>query len=162
MEFALAALAVVLAGGLAFAIVVLVTGDDPGLSPQSGDGVPVELPGDRPLSESDVANTRFDTGLRGYRTTQVDAALARLAYDVGFKDELIKVLASEVAALRDGRLADADVLEEVRRRALGEAAPKPEPEPEPELEPEPPEDSDDARPAPEKQPVSESSDGADD
>jgi DivIVA domain-containing protein len=122
MEFVLVAASLVLACGIAFAIVVLVTGNDPGLVQLSADGAPADLPTDRPLSETDVNRARFDTGLRGYRTSQVDDALARLAYDVGFKDELIKVLASEVAALRDGRETEADALREVRQRALGEAA----------------------------------------
>ncbi|MGH8879181.1 MAG: DivIVA domain-containing protein [Stackebrandtia sp.] len=122
MEFVLVLVALVLAGGIAFGIVVLVTGNDPGLASTPGDGLPDDLPADRPLSEVDVLQTRFDTGARGYRTTQVDQALARVAYDVGFKDELIKVLASEVSALRDGRADDADALRDVRRRALGDAA----------------------------------------
>lgn len=126
MEFVLVLLALVLAGGIAFAIVVLVTGNDPGLVPAGNDGLPAGLPTSRPLSEGDVMRARFDTGLRGYRTTQVDEALARVAYDVGFKDELIKVLASEVTALRDGRTAEADALRDVRRRALGEETEKPE------------------------------------
>lgn len=119
-EFLLVLLVVALACGIAFAIVVLVTGDDPGLTSAGNDGVPLDLPGDRPLSESDVLAARFDTGLRGYRTTQVDEAVARLAYDVGFKDELIKVLAGEVSALRAGRTDEADSLRDVRRKALGE------------------------------------------
>ena len=118
MQFFLVLVSVVLAAGIAFAIVVLVTGRDPGLA--GPDRQPVALPVDRPLSETDISATRFDTGARGYRTTQVDEVLARVAYDVGFKDELIKVLAGEVAALRDGRLAEADKLRQVRRRALGD------------------------------------------
>ena len=114
-------LALALAVAIAFGIVILVTGNDPGLV-RLADGVPNDLPSDRPLSESDVLSTTFDTGVRGYRTSQVDDALARVAYDVGFKDELIKVLASEVTALRDGRAEEADALRDVRRRALGESA----------------------------------------
>ncbi len=50
---------------------------------------------------------RFDTALRGYRMTQVDQAMRRAAYDIGYKAELIGVLEAEVTALRDGRIADA-------------------------------------------------------
>lgn len=121
MDFVVAVLALVLCCGIAFGIVVLVTGDDPGLV-SATDPVPAHLPGDRPLSERDVLAARFDTGLRGYRTDQIDDALARLAYDVGFKDELIKVLASEVTALRDGRTEEADALRLARQRALGDHA----------------------------------------
>jgi len=120
MEFLLIVLVVALACGIAFAIVVLVTGDDPGLTAARHDGPPLDLPTDRPLSESDVLATRFDTGMRGYRTSQVDEAVARVAYDVGFKDELIKVLAGEVSALRAGRTEEADSLRDVRQKALGE------------------------------------------
>lgn len=117
MEFVLGVLVAVVAGGIAFAIVVLATGSDPGLVPRDRDRLPVTLPTDRPLTEPDVTGTRFDTGLRGYRTTQVDSAFARVAYDIGFKDELIRVLASEVSALRDGRTQDADTFRSIRRRA---------------------------------------------
>ncbi|ADD40411.1 DivIVA domain-containing protein [Stackebrandtia nassauensis] len=119
MEFVLVVLALALSCGIAFGIVVLVTGNDPGLV-SATDGVPAHLPSDRPLSEQDVLAAKFDTGLRGYQTGQVDDALARLAYDVGFKDELIKVLASEVTALRDGRTEEADALRDARQRALAD------------------------------------------
>ncbi len=118
MEFVLGVLAAAVAAGIAFAIVVLATGSDPGLVPRDRDRTPVTLPVDRPLTEPDVAETRFDTGLRGYRTSQVDTALARVAYDIGFKDELIRVLASEVTALRDGRTDDADTFRSIRQRAV--------------------------------------------
>ena len=39
---------------------------------------------------------------------QVDQALRRAAYDIGYKDELIGVLEAEVTALREGRTEDAD------------------------------------------------------
>ncbi|MGH8876103.1 MAG: DivIVA domain-containing protein, partial [Stackebrandtia sp.] len=120
MEFVLVLLALALSAAIAFGIVVLVTGTDPGLV-SLADGVPPLLPSDRPLAEKDVLAAKFDTGLRGYQTSQVDDALSRLAYDVGFKDELIKVLASEVTALRDGRTEEADSLRQARERALGEA-----------------------------------------
>ncbi|CAM3357827.1 DivIVA domain-containing protein [Stackebrandtia soli] len=120
MEFVLVALALVLAAGVAFAVVVFSTGDDPGLVLVTVDGLPADLPSDRPLTEADVAVTRFDTGARGYRTGQVDAAMTRLAYDIGFKDELVRVLAAEVAALREGRTSDADDLRDSRRKALGD------------------------------------------
>jgi hypothetical protein len=48
---------------------------------------------------------------------QVDAALRRAAYDIGYKEELIRVLQAEVDALRDGRLPDAEVLRRAREAA---------------------------------------------
>ncbi|GIJ09019.1 DivIVA domain-containing protein [Micromonospora andamanensis] len=100
-----------------FGVTALVTGRDPGLAPVEADGRAVPLPGDRPLRESDVSEVRFDTALRGYRMTQVDQAMRRAAYDIGYKAELIGVLEAEVTALRDGRTADADALRRAREQA---------------------------------------------
>ncbi|MBB5111398.1 DivIVA domain-containing protein [Micromonospora echinospora] len=109
-----------------FGVTVLVSGKDPGLTPAEPDGRAVPLPGSRPLDESDVTGVRFDTALRGYRMAQVDSALRRAAYDIGYKSELISVLEAENAALRDGRTEDADALRRAREEA---AATRPETEP---------------------------------
>lgn len=101
-----------------FGVTVMVSGGDPGLDPVEPDGRALPLPGDRPLGEEDVVRTRFDTALRGYRMSQVDQALQRAAYDIGYKGELIGVLEAEVAALREGRMADADVLRRAREAAI--------------------------------------------
>lgn len=108
-----------------FGVTVLVSGSDPALTPAEPDGRAVPLPGSRPLLEADIADVRFDTALRGYRMAQVDQALRRAAYDIGYKEELIGVLEAEVAALRDGRLEDADALRKAREEALAPAAPVP-------------------------------------
>ncbi|MFI7575000.1 DivIVA domain-containing protein [Micromonospora sp. NPDC049497] len=105
-----------------FGVTVLVTGRDPGLAPAEPDGRAVPLPGARPLRESDVGEVRFDTALRGYRMAQVDQAMRRAAYDIGYKSELIGVLEAEVAALREGRTADADALRAARDRSAGATA----------------------------------------
>jgi DivIVA domain-containing protein len=104
-----------------FGVTVLVTGGDPGLGTAEPDGRAVPLPGTRPLMESDVSAVRFDTTVRGYRMAQVDQALRRAAYDIGYKDELIGVLEAEVIALREGRSSDADVLRRAREAALAPA-----------------------------------------
>jgi DivIVA domain-containing protein len=109
-------------GAVAFGVAVLVTGADPGLAPAEPDGPSVPLPADRPLAERDFQAVRFDTGLRGYRMAQVDSVLRRAAYDVGYKEELVAVLEAEVAALRAGRLDEADTLQSARLAALGEPA----------------------------------------
>ncbi|MDP9797968.1 DivIVA domain-containing protein [Catenuloplanes nepalensis] len=106
-----------------FGVTVLVSGSDPALVPAEPDGRAVPLPGSRPLLEADIADVRFDTALRGYRMAQVDQALRRAAYDIGYKEELIGVLEAEVTALRDGRLEDADALRRAREEALVPAAP---------------------------------------
>jgi DivIVA domain-containing protein len=99
-------------------VTVLVTGRDPGLLPAEPDGRALPLPNDRPLRESDLAAVRFDMAVRGYRMAQVDDALRRAAYDIGYKNELISVLEAEVTALRDGRIHDAEVLRQAREAAL--------------------------------------------
>ncbi|WP_405114051.1 DivIVA domain-containing protein [Micromonospora sp. NBC_01405] len=104
-----------------FGVTVLVTGRDPGLAPVEPDGRAVPLPASRPLRESDVGDVRFDTAARGYRMAQVDQALRRTAYDIGYKSELIGVLEAEVTALREGRAADADELRRAREQAAAAA-----------------------------------------
>lgn len=101
-----------------FGVTVLVTGGDSGLGTAEPDGRAVPLPGTRPLMEADVSAVRFDTTVRGYRMAQVDQALRRAAYDIGYKDELIGVLEAEVTALREGRSSDADTLRRAREAAL--------------------------------------------
>jgi DivIVA domain-containing protein len=104
---------------IAYLVVWMFTGNDDGLDPEEPDGRAVPLPGSRPLVESDISALRFDTVARGYRMVQVDAALRRAAYDVGYKQELIDVLEAEVIALRDGRTDDAEALRQARDGALG-------------------------------------------
>jgi DivIVA domain-containing protein len=103
---------------IVFGVTVMMSGGDSGLTPVEPDGKSLPLPGDRPLGEEDIFRTRFDTAFRGYRMAQVDQALQRAAYDIGYKGELIGVLEAEVAALREGRTADADVLRRAREAAI--------------------------------------------
>jgi DivIVA domain-containing protein len=105
-------------GAIVFGVTVMMSGGDSGLTPVEPDGAALPLPSDRPLGEEDVIRTRFDTAVRGYRMSQVDQALQRAAYDIGYKGELIGVLEAEVTALREGRLADADVLRRAREAAV--------------------------------------------
>ena len=109
---------------IVFGVTVMVSGGDPGLTPVEPDGKAVPLPSDRPLDEEDIIRTKFDTAFRGYRMAQVDQALQRAAYDIGYKGELIGVLEAEVLALREGRIADADMLRRAREAAI---APPPSP-----------------------------------
>jgi DivIVA domain-containing protein len=103
---------------IVFGVTVMMGGGDSGLTPVEPDGAALPLPSDRPLGEEDIVRTRFDTALRGYRMAQVDQALQRAAYDIGYKGELIGVLEAEVTALREGRVADADVLRRAREAAV--------------------------------------------
>ena len=52
---------------------------------------------------------------------QVDQAMRRAAYDIGYKSELIGVLEAEVAALREGRTEDADALRQAREQSASTA-----------------------------------------
>ena len=106
---------------IVFGVTVMVSGGDSGLTPVEPDGKSLPLPGDRPLGEEDIFRTRFDTAFRGYRMAQVDQALQRAAYDIGYKGELIGVLEAEVVALREGRTDDADVLRRAREAAVAPA-----------------------------------------
>jgi DivIVA domain-containing protein len=108
---------------LVFGIVSLLTGEDPGLVPVEPDGRALPLPNHRSLSEVDLKAVRFDLAWRGYRMAQVDRALRRTAYDIGYKDEMIAVLEAEVAALRDGRIEDADLLRKARESAANPEPP---------------------------------------
>src|SRR5262245_33358267 len=105
-------------GAIVFGVSVLITGGDPGLEAAEPDGRAVPLPSTRPLVETDLTQTRFDTALRGYRMAQVDQTLNRVAYDIGYKDELITVLEAEINALRSGRFEDAEVLRRAREAAI--------------------------------------------
>jgi DivIVA domain-containing protein len=103
---------------IVFGVTVMVSGGDSGLTPVEPDGRALPLPSDRPLGEEDIVRTKFDTAFRGYRMAQVDQALQRAAYDIGYKGELIGVLEAEVLALREGRIGDADVLRRAREAAV--------------------------------------------
>lgn len=120
-QFLLLLTAALVVGAIVFGIVVLISGGD-GLGTVDPDGRSVPLPVARPLVEGDLGSVRFDTALRGYRMAQVDHALRRAAYDIGYKGELIQVLEAEVAALREGRIDDADALRDARKTALNGSA----------------------------------------
>jgi hypothetical protein len=121
-------------GAVVFGVTTLVTGGDPGLKPVEPDTRARPLPSDRPLVEGDVSRVTFDVAWRGYRMDQTDQTLRRLAYDIGYKSELIEVLEAEIVALREGRVEDADTFARTRAAALGTKTPAVEEEPEPQRE----------------------------
>lgn len=65
------------AAGLAFGVVALVTGRVTGMADMPPDATPGLPPG--PIGPADLAAARFDLGFRGYRMDQVDALLDRLS-----------------------------------------------------------------------------------
>jgi len=125
-DFLLLVVTALVVAALVFGVSALVTGGDPGLTPVEPEGASRGLPAHRPLTETDFGVARFDTALRGYRMSQVDAAMARAAYDIGFKQEMIETLRAEVAALREGRTEDAEMLRKAREAAAGGGQPQPE------------------------------------
>jgi DivIVA domain-containing protein len=80
---------------IAFSIVVWATGRDTLLDNATA-GAPLGLGEGEPVDEAAVASVKFDTGLRGYRTDQVDAALTRLAWEIGRRDELLAEMRSRL------------------------------------------------------------------
>jgi DivIVA domain-containing protein len=155
----------VVVAAIVFGVTVMLSGGDSGLTPVEADGHAVPLPTDRPLGEDDIGQTRFDVAWRGYRMAEVDQALQRAAYDIGYKGELIGVLEAEVAALRDGRLADADVLRKAREAAVAPVIPAPQETPLIELSVVPPDEIAEKEPTAEKpaaKPAAETAEKGDD
>jgi DivIVA domain-containing protein len=120
-EFFLLLIGALVVGAIVFGVAVLITGDDPGIEGDEPDGRAIPLPTSRPLGEVDVSQVRFDTVVRGYRMGQVDQAIRRAAYDIGYKEELIQVLEAEVKALREGRTEEADAFRDARQAAVSGA-----------------------------------------
>jgi DivIVA domain-containing protein len=93
--FVLPLIVAVIGVWIAFSIVVWATGQDT-LLDTGPTGAPPGLGDGDPVSEAAIASVKFDTGLRGYRTDQVDAALYRLAWEIGRKDEQLAALRAEL------------------------------------------------------------------
>jgi DivIVA domain-containing protein len=71
----LAVLIVLAMGGVA----AVAAGRGGGLGQSYDDRADVRLPADRPVSGQDLRELRFNTALRGYRASEVDALIDRLA-----------------------------------------------------------------------------------
>jgi len=100
VDLLLTLVAALVVGAVVFGVAAYTLGRDPGLSETVPDGVPRELPDDRPVAPSDITALRFDIAARGYRMAQVDEVLARLAYDLEARDEQIAALRAELASAR--------------------------------------------------------------
>ncbi|MCW2806994.1 MAG: hypothetical protein JWQ93_949 [Marmoricola sp.] len=61
------------------AAAVVASGRGDSLAPAYDDRADVRLPADGPVTAADLRALRFNTALRGYRTSEVDALLERLA-----------------------------------------------------------------------------------
>lgn len=111
MGFVLPLIVAVIGVWIAFSIVVWATGQDT-LLDTGPTGAPPGLGDGDPVSEAAVASVKFDTGLRGYRTDQVDAALHRLAWEIGRKDEQLAVLRAQLDGTYEEPDADEAPLQE--------------------------------------------------
>jgi DivIVA domain-containing protein len=75
MMWLFAVLVVLLLGGVA----VVAAGKGAPLAEEFDDRPDAVVPADRPLGAEDLRRVRFSIALRGYRMSEVDALLARLA-----------------------------------------------------------------------------------
>lgn len=102
----------------------------------------VDVPPDDPdlglpaagVQPEDVAAVRFGMVVRGYRMSEVDEVLARLAGELAARDERISALEQALVDVMEPHVQE---LEELAAEPFTEAPPWPEPVLEPEPEPEP-------------------------
>lgn len=103
-SFLLVVVAAIVLSGIVFGAAAFTLGRDRGLTPARPDGVPFDLPADRPLERADVQDLRLDIAIRGYRMEQVDEILQRVADDFDFLHARIIDLEDQVY----GRRSDED------------------------------------------------------
>ena len=87
-------LALLVVGGLLFALASFAFGRGEEMAPVLPGGTPVELPDDRLARGDDVRAVRLSVALRGYRMDEVDWLLDRLAEQVDSRDREIARLRS--------------------------------------------------------------------
>ncbi|MCK9926033.1 DivIVA domain-containing protein [Frankia sp. Mgl5] len=80
------AVEIVLVAVVVFAVAALAVGRFDRMAPAVPDGPHTGL-GARSVAADDVADVRFGMAARGYRMAEVDAVLARLAYEIAWRDE---------------------------------------------------------------------------
>lgn len=78
MMWLFAVLIVLAMGGVA----MIASGRGGSMAPAYDDRPDVTLPDDRPLEAQDLRTVRFPLAVRGYRMSDVDAVLARLATEL--------------------------------------------------------------------------------
>jgi DivIVA domain-containing protein len=83
MMWFFAVLIVLLMGGIA--LVAAGAGDS--MAEEYDDRPDVRVQADGPLTAEDLRGLRFTTAMRGYRASEVDALLARLANELDERDE---------------------------------------------------------------------------
>lgn len=83
MTWVFAILIVLALGGVAF----VASGVGSPMGEEYGDRPDAPVPADRPLGAADLRRVRFSVTLRGYRMSEVDALLARLAAEAQARAE---------------------------------------------------------------------------
>lgn len=83
MMWLFAILSVLLLGGVA----VVAAGMGTPLAEEYDDRPDAAVPADRPIGPEDLRRVRFSVALRGYRMSEVDALLARLADEQAARPE---------------------------------------------------------------------------
>lgn len=83
MTWFFAVLVVLAMGGVA----VVASGKGGSMPPAYDDRPDLALPEDRPIGAEDLRRVRFPLALRGYRMSEVDALLARLANELEARSE---------------------------------------------------------------------------
>jgi DivIVA domain-containing protein len=68
------------------AVAVVASGRGASLGPSYDDRADVRLPVDRPVTGNDLRRLRFNTALRGYRASEVDALIDLLAAQLDQQD----------------------------------------------------------------------------
>ena len=77
------------------AVALVASGSGDGLEPVATDRPGPWTPPDRAVSGDDVRRARFGVAFRGYRMSEVDQLLDRLAGEIALRDELIDELESQ-------------------------------------------------------------------
>ena len=96
-----------------FVAAVLATREGPLLADAPRDAPDLVLPAG-PLSAGDVAEVRFDLALRGYRMSEVDEVLDRLAAELRARDERIATLEAHLPAQAGPTRATPSLVKEPR------------------------------------------------
>ena len=91
-------LAVVAVLAVIFVAAVVATRGDELLVDAPADRADLALPGDRPVVAGDLAGLRFTMALRGYRMSEVDEALDRLAGELRDRDARLAALTGPAPA----------------------------------------------------------------
>jgi len=78
---------VLVIAAVVFVVAALAVGWFDRMAPAPPDSAPTGLPATGPVSAREVAETRLNLAVRGYRMAEVDVLLARLAGELAWRDE---------------------------------------------------------------------------